>query len=116
MKNSQHIAETEGSWPYSQEPATSLYPKPDESGPYHSILFLKCIVILSSHLRFCLSSVSFPSGFPIETLYSGLYSFMDVTCWKIIHSYVGYSCNMSWNYSYKYEVLQIFVEVELNGF
>jgi hypothetical protein len=64
--------ETEDSSPCSQEPATSLYPEPDESSPYHSILFFKYIVILFSHLRFCLTSVSFPSGFPILTHYAGL--------------------------------------------
>jgi hypothetical protein len=32
--------ETEGLLPYSQEPITGPYPEPDESSPYHSILFL----------------------------------------------------------------------------
>jgi hypothetical protein len=32
--------EPEGSFPYSQEPATGPYPEPDESSPYHQILFL----------------------------------------------------------------------------
>jgi hypothetical protein len=30
----------EGSLPRSQEPASGSYPKPDESSPYHPILFL----------------------------------------------------------------------------
>jgi hypothetical protein len=30
----------EGSLPCSQEPATGPYSEPDESSPYHSILFL----------------------------------------------------------------------------
>jgi hypothetical protein len=29
-----------GSLPYSQDPATGLYPEPDESSPYNPILFL----------------------------------------------------------------------------
>jgi hypothetical protein len=30
----------EGSLPYSEEPAIVAYPEPDQSSPYHSILFL----------------------------------------------------------------------------
>jgi hypothetical protein len=41
LRNSQHNTETEGSLPCSQQPATGLYLKPDESSPYHSILFFK---------------------------------------------------------------------------
>jgi hypothetical protein len=33
--------ETEGSLPCSQDPTTTPYLEPDESSPYHSILFLK---------------------------------------------------------------------------
>jgi hypothetical protein len=32
--------EPEGSLPCSQEPATDPYPDPDESSPYHPIIFL----------------------------------------------------------------------------
>jgi hypothetical protein len=32
--------EPDGSLPYPQEPANGLYPEPDESSPYHAILFL----------------------------------------------------------------------------
>jgi hypothetical protein len=32
--------EPEGSLLAQQEPTTSLYPEPDESSPYHPILFL----------------------------------------------------------------------------
>jgi hypothetical protein len=31
--------EPEGSLPSSQEPFNSLYPEPDDSSPYHTILF-----------------------------------------------------------------------------
>jgi hypothetical protein len=37
---SKHFIEPEGSLPYSQELSTGLYTQPDESSPYHSILFL----------------------------------------------------------------------------
>jgi hypothetical protein len=32
--------EAEGSLPFSQEPSTGPYPKPDECSPYHPILLL----------------------------------------------------------------------------
>jgi hypothetical protein len=32
--------EPQGSLPYSQEPTTSLYPEPDQSSPFHPILYL----------------------------------------------------------------------------
>jgi hypothetical protein len=32
--------ELEGSLPCSQEPSTDPYPKPDQSNPYHPILYL----------------------------------------------------------------------------
>jgi hypothetical protein len=32
--------EPEGSLPCSQEPASGPYPEPNDSSPYHSILFL----------------------------------------------------------------------------
>jgi hypothetical protein len=37
-RTSQHFMEPEGSSPYSQEPSTGPYPKPDRSSPYHPIL------------------------------------------------------------------------------
>jgi hypothetical protein len=37
---SQHFMEPEGSLPCSQEPSTGSYPKPDQSNPYHPILYL----------------------------------------------------------------------------
>jgi hypothetical protein len=38
---SQHITEPEDSLPRSHEPSTGPYPEPDESIPYHPILFLE---------------------------------------------------------------------------
>jgi hypothetical protein len=37
--------EPEGSLPYSQEPSTDLYPEPDQSNPYHPILFLLLLLL-----------------------------------------------------------------------
>jgi hypothetical protein len=55
----------------SQEPATGHYPEPDESSPYHPILFLqRSILILSSRLCLGLPSGLIASGFPTETLYA----------------------------------------------
>jgi hypothetical protein len=39
-RTSQDFMEPEGSLPYSQEPSTGPYPEPDQSNPYHPILFL----------------------------------------------------------------------------
>jgi len=38
------------------------------------------ILILSSHLRLCLSSVLFPSGIPYQNLYTTLFSPIRATC------------------------------------
>jgi hypothetical protein len=40
LKNFQYFMEPNGSILCSQEPATGPYLEPDESSPYHSILFL----------------------------------------------------------------------------
>jgi hypothetical protein len=50
------------------------YPEPDESIPYHLILFqLRSFLILSSYLRLSLLSSVFLSGFPTKILCSVLY-------------------------------------------
>jgi hypothetical protein len=43
--------ESKGSLPYSQDPTTGLYPEPDEVTPHTYTLFLRSILILSSHVR-----------------------------------------------------------------
>jgi hypothetical protein len=45
---SQHFMEPEGLLPCSQEPSTEPYHEPDRSNPYHPILSLRSILILST--------------------------------------------------------------------
>jgi hypothetical protein len=73
--------EPEGSSPYSQEPATGPYPERTGSN-LHSPqpIFLRSILIPSSHRRLGLPDDLFPSGFPIKTLYTFLSSPMRATC------------------------------------
>jgi hypothetical protein len=66
--------EPEGSLPCSQNPATDPYPEPDYSRPYPHSIFLRLILILSSHLRLGLPSGLFPSGFSTKTLHEFLFS------------------------------------------
>jgi hypothetical protein len=65
--------EPDGSLSYSQEPPTGPYPELDQSNPYHPIISLRYILILSTHLRLGLPSGHFPSGFPINILYTFLF-------------------------------------------
>jgi hypothetical protein len=71
---SQHFKEPKGSSPCSQEPSTGPCPEPDRSSPYHPILSLRSILILSTHLRLGLPNGLFPSGFPTNILYAFLVS------------------------------------------
>jgi hypothetical protein len=67
--------EPEGSLPCSQDPSTGPNHEPDQSNPYHSILYLlRSILILSSHLRQGLSSGLFASGSPTNTLHAFIFS------------------------------------------
>ena len=52
-----------------------IYPSPGLTIP-----FLRCISISSSHLRQCLPSGLFPSGFPTKTLYMCLLSHIYSIC------------------------------------
>jgi hypothetical protein len=73
--------EPEGSLPCSQESSTGRCPEPDQSSPYHTILFLlRSILILSYHLRLVLPNGLFPSGFPTKILYAPVFSHMRATC------------------------------------
>jgi hypothetical protein len=73
-RTSPHFMEANGSLPRSQEPI----PCPDLShiNPVHAPLptFWNYILILSSHLRLGLPNGLFPSGLPINTLYTPLLS------------------------------------------
>jgi hypothetical protein len=61
----------EGSLPCSQEPFTGQ----DRSSQHHPILsLLRSILILSTHLHFCLPSFLFPSGLSTKILYTLLFS------------------------------------------
>jgi hypothetical protein len=59
--------EPKGSLPYSQDPSTGPYPKPDQSNPSHPIS-LRSILMLSTHEGLGLPSGLFPSGFPTNIL------------------------------------------------
>ena len=59
-RNSLHIMEPPGLLPHSQEPAICPYSKPDESSPCHHPISRRSILVLNSHLRLGLPSVSFP--------------------------------------------------------
>jgi hypothetical protein len=72
--------EHEGSLPCSEEHPTGPFPEPDQSNPYHLILSLRSILIFSTHLRLCLSSGLFPSGFPTNILHTFLFSPIRATC------------------------------------
>jgi hypothetical protein len=64
--------EPEGSSPYLQQPVISPYPEPTGSTLHPQPVFLRSILITSSHLRLGLPSGLFPSGFPTNTLYTFL--------------------------------------------
>jgi hypothetical protein len=79
--------EPEGSLPCSQEPSTGACPEPDESSPYHSILYLvRSISILSFDTRVVLPSGLCSSGFLIEVLYAFHFSPVRATCQRIRQS------------------------------
>jgi hypothetical protein len=58
-----------------------LVPILSQINPIHPILYhLRSILILSNHLRLCLPSGLFPTGFPTNVLYVFLLSPIRVTC------------------------------------
>jgi hypothetical protein len=67
---------TQDSLPCSYESSNIPYSEPDESSPYRPI---------PTHLRVCLPSGLFPSGFPTEILYVFLFSPIRATCHDIRH-------------------------------
>jgi hypothetical protein len=73
-RTSQHFMEPEGSLPWSLSWARSI-----QSPPPHPI-YLRSILILSTHLRLCLSSGLFPSGFLTNILYALRFSPIHATC------------------------------------
>jgi hypothetical protein len=72
--------EPEGSSPYTQEPATCPYPKPDQSSLAPHPTSRRSILILSSHLRLGLPSGLLPSGFLTKVLHAPLLSPIRATC------------------------------------
>jgi hypothetical protein len=72
--------EPEGSLPHSQELSTCPYPEPDQSTPQHSILSLRSILILSTHLHLGFPGGLFPSVFPTNNLYAFLSFPIRATC------------------------------------
>jgi hypothetical protein len=67
-------SETEGSSPYSQDPATGTYPEPTESTPPPSQSPPRSILTPSSNLTLSILSGLFHSGFTIKTLHFSLLS------------------------------------------
>jgi hypothetical protein len=70
--------EPEGSLPYSQQLSAGPYPEPDQTSPYHPILY-KIHFNIIFHLDPGLPSCLFPSGFPTKIEYAFLFPF-HATC------------------------------------
>jgi hypothetical protein len=79
-RTSQQFMEPEGSLLYSQELSTGPYLEPDQFSPYHPMLSLRSILLLSIHLHTGVASSVFPSAFPINILYAFLFTPIHATC------------------------------------
>jgi hypothetical protein len=71
--------EPEDSLQCSQEPTTGFYPEPDESNQHPQTIYLRSILILSSHVRLGLSNGLFSSGFPTKISYAFRIALMRAT-------------------------------------
>ena len=66
---------SQSSLPHSRQPATYLYPEPDQTSPCpHQPTSQRSVLILSSHLCLGLPSALLPLGVPTKTLYAPLVS------------------------------------------
>jgi hypothetical protein len=72
--------EHEGLLPRLQKHAIGPYSQPDASSPHSHPIFLRSILISSSHLYLGLPSGLFPLGFPTKILYAFLFCLMCATC------------------------------------
>jgi hypothetical protein len=70
--------EPKGSLPCSQELSTGHYPEPDESSPYHPVVSIRSILILSCHLLLGPHGSLF--WLPTKVLYAFLFCQMCATC------------------------------------
>jgi hypothetical protein len=85
--------EPEGSSPHSQQPANGPCPEPGESTPHPprppQPISRISILFPSSHIRLCLPSGLFPSGFPTKTVYTFIPSPIQT---KFSHGARNYAC------------------------
>jgi hypothetical protein len=73
--------EPKGSLPCSQEPSTCPNPDPDQFSSYHlNSIPLRCILVLSTHLRLGLPSGLLLSGVPTNILNAFLFALIRATC------------------------------------